>query len=112
MTYVSLILIALLLSSCATTPMTQLPPSAKGSVTDCDLLLPSCPTFTSSQPPIPPPTPQEGPSVGQVLGAIALLPFAILTAGYGYRGGYGYQGYHRTTCRSYVYKDNFHTTCY
>jgi hypothetical protein len=127
----SLLLIALMLTSCATTTMPQYssnaeymaahgivpddgpPPlvSAKSSVTDCDLLLPSCATFTSSQPATstPPPAVQDSVSGWDVLAGIVALPLVIpiaLLAGYpSYRAS-------RTTCRSYVYKDQYHTTCY
>jgi hypothetical protein len=132
-----LLLITLMLSSCATTTTVPRLVADKSRVTDCDLALPTCETTTETKPPLPtedadaprmnaaeiahanmliqqqhatPPAAQDGISGWDVLGAIALIPLAIplaLIAGYG-----SYGPYHRVTCRSYVYKDDPHTTCY
>jgi hypothetical protein len=132
MKYVSLLLITLMLVSCATTTVPRLV-ADKSRVTDCDLALPSCATTATPQNnaeymaasgtvltdapaslpsaaiPAPGPTPpqvQNSVSGWEVLGALVLIPLALI-AGYG-----SYGRYHRVTCRSYVYKDDPYTTCY
>jgi hypothetical protein len=64
--------------------------------------LPSIP-----RPPVPPPPSTPGPSVGEVIGAILLLPLivplAMLESYPSYRGAH---------CYSYTYKDQYHAKCY
>jgi hypothetical protein len=100
----SLILIALLLTSCASAPDIQ--------YTGHSRYIAAIGKPAEEWPPLPVPSVPLAPASASGVDVMKefmllplLLPFAVLENYPSYRAS-------RTTCRSYVYKDQYHTTCY